>query len=403
MSKGSDGTLLLIRNLAVLSSVGVDTASWGAALQSDRAPTSSSEDLSVRVFKLHRDAQVLVDQVVSDERYARLDRTAHLAIAASRETVRLGSTVPVDVGLVSIGTSRGATTSLEESFEQFAHSCGRVPALTSPVTTAGALSSWVAQDLLFSKSREPGCVLPLTTSMTCTSALHSLITAKAFVESSMVEAALFGGSESSLTPFTQAQVEALRIGAKGGELSWPSRPCATDRPERCGLTLGEAAGTAWLVRVQQEYAQEADLALHGVGWGVEAISSPTGISDGGDCFEVAMRTALRDAGGVEGIDCVMLHAPGTVKGDTAEIRAVRRLLGDVPLRTSKHITGHTYGASGMVSLQLAQYLLHGGVWTPPPYPIGGGFECSGKVPTRILINAAGFGGNAISLIVGRAR
>ncbi|NBS35805.1 MAG: hypothetical protein EBS71_00280, partial [Actinobacteria bacterium] len=228
-----------------------------------------SEDLSGPVFRLHEDAQLLVDEVVSDERYACLDRTAHLAIAASRETSRLGSNVPMDVGLVSIGTSRGATTSLEESYEQFSKSCGRVPALTSPVTTAGALSSWVAQDLLFSKSKGTSGVLPLTTSMTCTSALHSLITAKAFVESSMVESALFGGSEASLTPFTQAQVEALRIGAKGAESSWPSRPCGLERPGHCGLVLGEVAGTAVLLRERRECACEDDLVLYGVGWGID--------------------------------------------------------------------------------------------------------------------------------------
>ena len=402
MSRTSDGTLLLIRNLAVLSSVGVDAVNWGAALQSKRAPTSSSEDLSGPVFRLHEDAQLLVDEVVSDERYARLDKTAHLAIAASRETSRLGSNVPMDVGLVSIGTSRGATTSLEESYEQFSKSCGRVPALTSPVTTAGALSSWVAQDLLFSKSKGTSGVLPLTTSMTCTSALHSLITAKAFVESSMVESALFGGSEASLTPFTQAQVEALRIGAKGAESSWPSRPCGLERPEHCGLVLGEVAGTAVLLRERRECACEDDLVLYGVGWGIEGISSATGISDDGHCFEVAMRAALRDAGEAEGVDCVILHAPGTVKGDSAEIKAIERVLGDVPLRSPKHLTGHSYGASGMVSLQLAQFLLRGGGWAPPPYPVISGFQRIGSPPARVLINAAGFGGNAISVVVGRA-
>lgn len=402
MSSGSDGALLLIRNLTVLSAVGVDTVSWGRALRSDRAPTSSGEGSGVPLFRLHESAQALVDEVVSDERYARLDRTAHLAIAASRETFRRTSGIFSDIGLVSVGSSRGATAFFEESYDRFLSSHGKVPVLTSPVTTSGALSSWVAQDLLFSQSGGSGGALPLTTSMTCTSALHSLLTAKAFIESSMVKRALFGGSEASLTPFTQAQVEALRIGAKESQSLWPSRPCAANRPEDCGLTLGEAAGTALLVRERQENARKTDLALLGVGWGIEAIDSPTGISDRGDCFEVAMNAALREAGEREGVDCVILHAPGTLKGDSAEVEAVRRVLGDVPLRTTKHLTGHTYGASGMVSLQLAQFLLHEGAWLPPPYPVIGGFEGGSSAPSRILINAAGFGGNAISLVVGRA-
>jgi 3-oxoacyl-(acyl-carrier-protein) synthase len=70
--------------------------------------------------------------------------------------------------------------------------------------------------------------------------------------------------------------------------------------------------------------------------------------------------------------------------------------------STKHLTGHTYGASGMVSLALAQALIEGATWA--------GFSYESAVqPDRgassqvVLINTAGFGGNSVSVIVGPRR
>jgi 3-oxoacyl-(acyl-carrier-protein) synthase len=98
------------------------------------------------------------------------------------------------------------------------------------------------------------------------------------------------------------------------------------------------------------------------------------------------------------VDGVILHAPGTVRGDRAEQAAVKRVLGDVDMFTTKHRSGHTYGASGMVSLALAQELLTGTVWRGVGYestlaPLGT------RSPKAFAINTAGFGGNAVTVVV----
>jgi len=232
--------------------------------------------------------------------------------------------------------------------------------------------------------------------MTCTSALHSLMVAHAFIRSGMASAALFGGTESCLTEYTIAQLKALRIASRGGE--WPCTPCL--RAERAGnsVTLGEAAGCAYLMKADGT-TLPGDMRLLGLGWSLESTPSATGISEDGEGFETAMRNATSALDPGRRVDCVILHAPGTNKGDEAELRAVRRVLPEAPLCTTKHLTGHTYGASGMVSLLLAQALLGGAGWPGFPYPSqanSGAFEA----PKTVLINTAGFGGNSISVIVG---
>jgi 3-oxoacyl-(acyl-carrier-protein) synthase len=145
-----------------------------------------------------------------------------------------------------------------------------------------------------------------------------------------------------------------------------------------------------------------DLVLLGIGWAVEPIPSATGVSSDGNAFKAAMAMALAQMQqyGCSGVDCVVAHAPGTLKGDAAELAAIYSVFGsDVDVLSTKHLTGHTYGASGMVSLQLASSLLtEQAEWGGFPY-----LSCikqpSLRPPKTVAINTAGFGGNSISIIV----
>ncbi len=415
----------IIRGLSTLSALGVQDAAphalWQAGMLLSEAPVSTIEThgREAAVFALRDDAQRMVQGVLSENRYQRLDRTTHLAIAAARGTFsRLGSheldsveAVLKGLGCISIGSSRGPTLALEQSLRRFA-SDGRVASLTSPTTTAGNISSWVAQEYLGAAYSVDAAarngsekIAALTTSMTCSSALHSLLVAKSFVASGMADKALFGGSEACLTPYTIAQLEALRIYGNT-DSAWPSRPLDSAARENC-VVLGEAAGTALLVIANDNSELRlGDLELLGIGWALESIPSPTGISEDGAAFECAMKMALSSLNNQVKIGAVVAHAPGTRCGDEAEKLAIQRVFGEVLTVSTKHLTGHTYGASGMLSLSLADALLDGAVWRGFPYSDnrdrGGTPELAPiSLGSAVVINSAGFGGNAISMIVGR--
>ncbi len=403
MTSAKDKTQLVIRGLTVFSSVGTSVDCWNDALLWSQAPTRELQQIGVPVFPLHSRAQEILREVCMTPRYRCLDRTAQMALASSRQSIRSIEDVS-DIGVISVGSSRGPTISIEGFYSQMLESETKLSPLASPVTTSGSISSWVGQDLLARSYPEQLShnLATFSTSMTCTSAFHSLLISKAFVESGMANAALFGGSEAPLTSFTFAQIQALRIaGQESGR--WPCRPCAEGSQQSSGLVLGEAVGTGVLLRVGREDLRETDLVILGVGWGQEKIDSPTGISKEGVAFESAMRNALKGAGEDAQVDTVILHAPGTALGDTAEMAAVRRVFGDIAVRTTKHLTGHTYGASGMVSLQLAQHLLHKGNWPGVQYPTVAEMLLENPdKPSQVLINTAGFGGNAISILIGSA-
>jgi hypothetical protein len=179
------------------------------------------------------------------------------------------------------------------------------------------------------------------------------MTALAFVRAGFTTATVFGGSESCLTPYTIAHLEALRIYADGGK-AWPCRPCGSVSFATNTVALGEAAGTAILM--EDDNAEvEGDLELLGIGWAVEETPTATGLSADGHAFERSMKMALEHLGSERKVDTVVVHAPGSVRGDEAELRAVARTFGEgVMVCSSKHLTGHTYDISKCPGLQGAE-------------------------------------------------
>lgn len=234
--------------------------------------------------------------------------------------------------------------------------------------------------------------------MTCSSAFQSLITACAFIRAGYTTAAVFGGSEACLTPYTIAHLEALRIYADG-DGPWPCRPCGSVSSATNTVALGEGAGTAILME-DDNTEVEGDLELLAIGWAVEQTPTATGLSADGQAFERSMKMALEHLEVGRKVDTVVVHAPGSLRGDEAEMRSVARTFGEgVMVCSTKHLTGHTYGASGMVSMAMAHSLLEGARWRGFPYESAAGGRLV-EHPETILINTAGFGGNSVSVIVG---
>lgn len=142
----------------------------------------------------------------SDGRYKSLDDTALFAIYASRQAVNTANWKSSDNFGINIGSSRGATELFENYHKEFL-TRDTTNVLTSPSTTLGNISSWVAHDL---RTQGP----EISHSITCSTALHAMLNGIAWIRSGMCDKFLVGGSESPLTAFTIAQMRALHIYAK---------------------------------------------------------------------------------------------------------------------------------------------------------------------------------------------
>lgn len=341
----------------------------------------------VPVAALGSDEAELINSIrTSDSRYKNLDPSVLYAIAASRSAVKRAGWAPGDTFGVNIGSSRGATQLFENHYDDFAK-LGKVSAQASPATTLGNVSSWVAADLATAGPE-------ISHSITCSTALHAVLNAVAWLGSGMAEKFLAGGSEAPLTPFTIAQMKAMKIYSQQAD-EYPCRALDIAKKENT-MILGEGAAVACLEAGKKNNALAF---IEGVGYATETLAHGASITPGGDSLKRAMQMALKDTDASE-IDAIVMHAPGTVKGDLSEYKAVQAVFGEkLPLLTgNKWKIGHTFGTSGLLSLEMAVMMLQHNKFVSVPY-----LEAPTKHKSlrKILLNAVGFGGNAVSLLLSR--
>ena len=320
--------------------------------------------------------------------YRNLDPSVLFAIATSRQALtkaKWGANVSFGI---NIGSSRGATTLFESYHQQFLNSDKQetMPAC-SPATTLGNIASWVATDL--------GATGPaISHSITCSTALHAVINAFAWLKSGLATHFLAGGSEAPLTPFTLAQMKALKIYSSSAD-EYPCRAMDLDK-QKSGMILGEGAATFAL----ESNPSNAIAYISGIGYGTEIIQNGASLSAEATCMQKAMLMAL-NGNSPDSVDAVVLHSPGTVLGDIAERRAIDLVFGErTPLLTcNKWKLGHTFGASGALSLEFALLMMQHNLFIPVPYL---NQKARVKKLKKIMVNAVGFGGNAASMLIEKA-
>jgi 3-oxoacyl-(acyl-carrier-protein) synthase len=323
---------------------------------------------------------------VSENKYKALDETVLLAILVSRQAIVNAGWKEGDEFGINIGSSRGATQLFEKHHQEFLET-GRTSTLTSPTTTLGNISSWVAHDL---KNNGP----EISHSITCSTALHAVLNAVAWLQSGMATKFLVGGSEAPLTAFTLAQMQALKIYAKE-ESEFPCKAFDLNKTKN-SMVLGEAAVVACLELGPRKNALAY---IEGIGYATDDLEHNISISDEANCFQKSMKMALQSTS-LEDVDAIVMHAPGTLKGDTSEYKAILKVFGEnhPMLTTNKWKVGHTFGASGMLNIELALLMMQHNQFIEVPFAV---MQTSRKNIRKVLINAVGFGGNAVSILLSK--
>ncbi|AOY96777.1 beta-ketoacyl-[acyl-carrier-protein] synthase II [Cupriavidus sp. USMAA2-4] len=238
-------------------------------------------------------------------------------------------------------------------------------------------------------ARGPAYVL----STACSSSAKAMAAAARLLACGAADAVLCGGVD-TLCGFTIAGFRAL-------ESVSPQR-CLPLSANRAGIHLGEGAALFLMTRE----AGPVRLA----GWGESAdayhISAP---EPGGQGARTAMAQALARAGiDARAVDYVNLHGTATPQNDAMELPAVAALLGsDVPVSSTKPLTGHALGAAGAIEAALLWLTLvdnpqgrlpphwWDGVADPalPPQPLVAPGDALGRAPRYLMSNSFAFGGS----------
>lgn len=338
--------------------------------------------------RLHPKTLEIVDKIRKENsNYRRLDKTVLMAILTSRICLENSNWKNMKNVGVNIGSSRGATQLFEKYHSHFLNTPKqKISPLTSPTTTLGNIASWVSNDIASDS-------INLSHSITCSTALHSILNACAWINSGMSEQFLAGASESPLTDFTVRQMKSLGIYTKKTS-DWYSMPLNKNATKNT-MCLGEGASVFGL---EKNKGQKRLAKIVGIGYATEKVDHHTFISDNGESLQKSMKMAINNMD-TKSIDAIVVHAPGTIKGDQSELTAINEVFGEnIPhLISTKFQTGHTLGASGGISLDLAIEMINRNELISFPYEYFS--TTKPKQVNTVLINAIGFGGNAVSLVI----
>ena len=187
-----------------------------------------------------------------------------------------------------------------------------------------------------------------------------------------------------------------RAQSRGSQkIQYPSRAMDLEKKQN-SMVLGEGAAMACLEKGKQKNALGL---IIGIGYATEPLKHNVSISSDAQCFQDSMKMALGKLDPSE-VDAIVMHAPGTVKGDLSEFKAIEKVFcNKTPfLTTNKWKVGHTFGASGLLSVELALLMLQHQTYITTPFF---NQEPRSKAIKNVMVNAVGFGGNAVSILLSK--
>jgi 3-oxoacyl-[acyl-carrier-protein] synthase II len=224
------------------------------------------------------------------------------------------------------------------------------------------------------------------------------------------DAMICGGAESAITPLGVAGfASAKALSFRNDDPSSASRPFDKTRD---GFVIGEGAGMLVLETLAHAEARSATILAEIVGYGTTCdahhITSPT---PGGVGGAAAMRLAMQDGEiAADSVDYVNAHGTSTPANDSNETAAIKSALGsranDIPVSSTKSMTGHLLGGSGGIEAVACVLALRNGVVPPTINYNNPDPECDlDVVPNTareltletVLSNSFGFGGHNVCL------
>jgi 3-oxoacyl-[acyl-carrier-protein] synthase II len=202
----------------------------------------------------------------------------------------------------------------------------------------------------------------------CATGANCVGEALLLIRQGRADVVLAGGADDTLNRLD------LAAAARAGALSRRNDdPEAASRPfdrGRDGFVMSAGAGV--LVLESAEHARARGARIYGEIAGYAATTDGhhlTAPHPDGIAVERAIRQALADAGvGANEVGYVNAHGTSTPLNDAAELKVIRRVFGErapeVPVSSTKSMTGHMLGAAGAVEAAIALESVRTGIAPP---------------------------------------
>jgi 3-oxoacyl-[acyl-carrier-protein] synthase II len=340
----------------------------------------------------------------------RTDRYIQFAVAAAAQALeQSGLTIDEsnadDVGVI-IGSGIGGLLTMDRGYHDlFEKGPMRVSPLTGPMMISNMAAGQIA--ITFGAAGPNFCVVSA-----CATGGNVLGEASEIIRRGDAVAVIAGGSESPFVPFGMAAFH--RTGALSRRNDEPQRASRPFDAQRDGFVFGEGAGVLILESLEYAQSRGAEPLAEMVGYGATAdayhISAP---AEDGRGAAKAMERALKKANlKPMDVDYINAHGTSTILNDVTETRAIKATFGDyayqVPISSTKSMTGHLMGAAGALEAIVCVKTIQEGIIHPTinyEYPDP---ECDlDYVPNQprpanvkiALSNSFGFGGHNATVVI----
>ncbi len=248
----------------------------------------------------------------------------------------------------------------------------------------------------------------------CATGNHAIGESYHVVRRGEADVMLAGGTEAAITPLSYAGFCSMKaMSARNDDPAHASRPFDQDRD---GFVMGEGAGVVLLESLSHAKQRDAPILGEVIGFGMssDAFDIVQPPEDGNGAAR-AMSAALADAGiDGSGVAYVNAHGTGTPIGDLAETNAIKQVFGpmayDMPISSTKSMTGHLLGAAAAIELiACVEALVHGvvpGTMNLDEPDVACDLDYVPNEPREVdvpvaMSNAFGFGGHNTTVIVRR--
>jgi len=403
---------VVVTGIGMVSPVGLDRETTWANLRAGKSGIDHIKSFDTEGFQTTIAAEAIgfdPESYVGRKQARHMDRFVQLAAAATFEAMEQGR-VKIDAAnaertSVMIASGIGGIITLSQQQEIL---LDRGPSRISPFLVPMMLPDMASgQVSMLVGAKGPN----YSTVSACSSAADTLGQAFEAIRRDEVDIVLAGGAEAAICPIGVAGFNACHaLSKRNHEPERASRPFDA---ERDGFVLGE--GSAVLVLESLESAERrgvepiAEMAGYAATADAHHITQPAPEGEGG---ARAMRRALERASlQPHEVEYINAHGTSTPMNDKFETMAIKSVFGEeahnIPISSTKSMTGHLLGASGAVEAAVCALTIADSVVTPTtnlefPDP-----DCDldytpntarpGRVRTA-LSNSFGFGGHNAALV-----
>lgn len=280
----------------------------------------------------------------------RTDRVTQLALVAAQQAVadsglEITPENRYEIGCV-MGSGIGGIGSLFDSIKGFLERGAKaVSPLMVPMMLPDSASGKIS---MIYGMRGPNFAI----STACATGNNSIGEATEIIRRGAAKAILAGSSEAGLVEVAIASFNNMTaISRRNDEPEKASRPFDRDRD---GFVIAEGAALIMLEELEHAKARGAKIYAEILGYGHTSdayhVTAPLETGEGA---AKAIEFAMEDAGiTAQDIDYINVHGTSTPLNDKSETLAIKQALGEqayeIPLSSTKSVTGHLMGAAGAV-------------------------------------------------------